>query len=182
MEETEDSYEERARDKYARFQTIHNTLAKLNAKCDKVAAWVDRQTAVFTRYSALHPAAGTLQRPRALLTTAAAWSYACSGGECATVSEGQHQLDGYKAYEQQLVAFKQMVDATDVAANGEGMVMHASHEEMVARVAALRTAIAQMEQGGATYVAELQARIAYLQDLQAKGQAFNSMVRGHPVL
>jgi len=50
LEETEDSYEERARQRYAQFQHLDNLLARFDAKHTKVAQWIEKQVAVFTRF------------------------------------------------------------------------------------------------------------------------------------
>lgn len=49
LQEVENAYEVRVRERYAHFEHLENTLARFHVTANKVQTWVNKQMATFER-------------------------------------------------------------------------------------------------------------------------------------
>lgn len=130
LEEAENAYEARVRERYARFQVLTNTLATLHAKASKLAQWIAKQEDLF-----------------------AAAEYGHSWVEAETL------IEGYKGFEDQLQHQKATLATLRTWTTEGGMEEHADQPAAVAALDDVQAKMDAMVANGQTYHDELQASL-----------------------
>lgn len=139
LEAAEDAYEGRVRERYAAFEVLTETLARVHAKAEKIMVWVGKQNETF-----------------------AAGDYGTSWQSVETL------LEAHKAHQDQALHQRATLEALRGWTSTADMEEHSDKPAAVARLDEVAAALDEMTAAGDAHQAALQASLEKFRELDAK--------------